>query len=233
METKAVIFDMDGLMFDTENLVRRSWDAAGAALGYENFGNNILNTLGKGERDRKLYFAEKYGQDFPYDKFKEDYRRFFWEEIEKNGVPVKPGLFELLKYLKEREIPAAVATSSSRESAMDKLARTGTEPYFKAVIGGDMVARTKPDPEIYQTACRMLGVRPEEALVLEDSLNGLKAAVAAKIPAVMIPDIISDLPEIEPFLAAKLSSLKQVIEFLEQLSHAKAQAGKCVKSLFL
>ena len=78
-----------------------------------------------------------------------------------------------------------------------------------------MVTRTKPDPEIYLKACEALGVEPEHALVLEDSLNGLKAAVAAKIPAIMIPDLVKDMPEIEPFLAAKLGELGDVIAFIE------------------
>ena len=102
MRIRAVIFDMDGLMFDTEDLVRRAWDFAGGRLGYEHFGDNIFNTLGKGDRDRRIYFADKYGQDFPYDQFKQDYHNFYYEEIEKKGVPVKPGLYRLLEYLYER-----------------------------------------------------------------------------------------------------------------------------------
>ena len=215
MRIRAVIFDMDGLMFDTEDLVRRAWDFAGGPLGYEHFGVNIFNTLGKGDRDRGIYFADKYGQDFPYDQFKQDYHNFYYEEIEKKGVPVKPGLYRLLEYLYENDIPAAVATSSSRRSAAAKLEETDIEKYFKAVIGGDMVTKTKPDPEIYLKACEALGVEPEHALVLEDSLNGLKAAVAAKIPAIMIPDLVKDMPEIEPFLAAKLGELGDVIGFIE------------------
>ena len=128
---------------------------------------------------------------------------------------MKPGLYRLLEYLYENDIPAAVATSSSRRSAAAKLEETDIEKYFKAVIGGDMVTKTKPDPEIYLKACEALGVEPEHALVLEDSLNGLKAAVAAKIPAIMIPDLVKDMPEIEPFLAAKLGELGDVIGFIE------------------
>ena len=196
MRIRAVIFDMDGLMFDTEDLVRRAWDFAGGRLGYEHFGDNIFNTLGKGDRDRRIYFADKYGQDFPYDQFKQDYHNFYYEEIEKKGVPVKPGLYRLLEYLYENDIPAAVATSSSRRSAAAKLEETDIEKYFKAVIGGDMVTRTKPDPEIYLKACEALGVD-------------------AKIPAIMIPDLVKDMPEIEPFLAAKLGELGDVIAFIE------------------
>lgn len=225
MSVRAVIFDMDGLMFDTENLVRRSWDMAGAAIGYEGFGDNIFFTLGKGERDRKEYFKEKYGADFPYEQFKADYYRFFREEVRQRGVPVKPGLYELLEYLRKRGIRAAVATSSSRESAMDKLTRTGTEQYFCRVVGGDMVLRAKPDPEIYLTAFQLLeeserlergcDLARDEALVLEDSENGLRSALAAGIPAIMIPDLIQSLPELEPKLAAKLPSLDRVIGYIE------------------
>ena len=129
MRIRAVIFDMDGLMFDTEDLVRRAWDFAGGRLGYEHFGDNIFNTLGKGDRDRRIYFADKYGQDFPYDQFKQDYHNFYYEEIEKKGVPVKPGLYRLLEYLYENDIPAAVATSSSRRSAAAKLEETDIEKY--------------------------------------------------------------------------------------------------------
>ena len=170
MRIRAVIFDMDGLMFDTEDLVRRAWDFAGGRLGYEHFGDNIFNTLGKGDRDRRIYFADKYGQDFPYDQFKQDYHNFYYEEIEKKGVPVKPGLYRLLEYLYENDIPAAVATSSSRRSAAAKLEETDIEKYFKMCIrdrkGDEEDEKARDDISILRRAdghpCGLLDTRRKQ-----------------------------------------------------------------------
>lgn len=210
----AILFDMDGLIFDTEALKYRAWDKAGLEMGYTDFGKNLYPNLGS-NRDRE-YFAETYGKDFPYDEFVQRYETIIEEELRTKGMPQKPGLIPLLQYLKKNNYQLAIATSSDRALTKRHLTQAGIESYFSQIICGDMITHSKPDPEIYLKACEALDVSPEHALVLEDSRNGIRAALAAKIPVIMIPDLLKDFPEEEPFLAAKLDSLKDVIAWLEE-----------------
>ena len=214
---KAVIFDMDGLMFDTERVIQKSWQTVGEQMGYQNFGEHIYHTLGMNRKRRRQYFLETMGEDFPYDTFLEAYRKVCEKDLKENGIPVKPGLFELLEFLKKKQIPIGVATSSSREYACRKLKEGGVSAYLDAVVCGDMVARSKPDPQIYETSCRMLGVSPAETIVLEDSENGLLSAIAAGTRAIMVPDLIRSLPQTEKKLEAKLESLHEVKIYMEHL----------------
>lgn len=215
---QAVIFDMDGLMFDSEAMIRRAWDKAGTLLGLgERFGDHILHTLGLNHAAREAYFRKACGEDFPMALFEETYRRLVTKEMAESGIPVKPGLYELLDYLQQKGCRTAVATSSSRKYTMEKLARAGVADRFACIICGDMVSCSKPDPEIYLTACQELQTAPGSALVLEDSENGLMAALNAGIPAIMIPDLIPSLPHIEPRLTAVLPDLSAVIDYLKEL----------------
>lgn len=215
----GIVFDMDGLMFNTEWVVKHSWDLAGKELGYENFGDNIYNTLGMNFNARKEYFLNKYGNDFDFEKFTDMYRAHSLGYLEENGTPVKKGLFELLEYLKKEEVPMAVATSSTEQFAMSKLTETKVKDYFDYIICGSMVEFSKPHPQIYQIACRELGIDPSKAIALEDAPNGIRAALGAGMNVVMIPDLLKDAPkEIEEKLMAKLESLDKVIELLEEIN---------------
>lgn len=191
---EAVVFDMDGVMFDSERIVQYSFNKAGEEMGYGLLGDeNICFTLGMNRAGRKAYFKEKYGQDFPYDAFQERYSEIYKEYVKRNGLPVKPGLSELLEVLEKKGIPTAVATSSSRENALGNLGRAGVLKKFRAVITGDMVKEAKPDPEIYQKACACLDIEPEKAMALEDAPKGIIAAKRAGMYAVFVPDILEDM----------------------------------------
>ncbi|MDO4600673.1 MAG: HAD family phosphatase [Eubacteriales bacterium] len=191
---EAVVFDMDGVMFDSERIVQYSFNKAGEEMGYGLLGDeNICFTLGMNRAGRKAYFKEKYGQDFPYDAFQERYSEIYKEYVKRNGLPVKPGLYEILEVLEKKGIPAAVATSSSRENALENLKRAGVLKKFRAVITGDMVKEAKPDPEIYQKACDCLDTEPCRAMALEDAPKGIIAAKRAGMYAVFVPDILEDM----------------------------------------
>ncbi|MDO5425200.1 MAG: HAD family phosphatase [Eubacteriales bacterium] len=211
----AVVFDMDGLMFDTERIVQKAWDLAGPELGYEPLGYHIENTLGMNLERRRRYFKETCGADFPFDEFTEAYRKIS-RGILAEEIPLKPGLFELLDYLREKGYRMAVATSSSTQHAWENLQRTGTDSYFQGVITGNQVQFSKPHPQIYQLACEMLEVSPEQAIALEDSPHGLRAAQDAGMLPIMIPDIVKTLPEPRPRLEAALESLSDVIPYIEE-----------------
>lgn len=212
----GVVFDMDGLMFDTEALIQRTWDIVGPRMGYGKMSHNIYNTLGMNAKRRKQYFQETYGADFPFETFTDRYRKEYHIYIEEHGVPIKEGLFEALDWMKEKNLKLAVATGSSEASAVALLKKAGCYDYFDYMIFGSMITRSKPDPEIYIKACEGLGISCEEAVALEDSPYGLASAVNAGLMAVMIPDLLKNAGEIEEKIAAKLDSLCKVPSFLEK-----------------
>lgn len=214
MEIKAVIFDMDGLMIDSERIVQRAWSIVGKRMGYGDLGEDIYQTMGLNVVRRERYFKDKYGEDFPFDQFLADYRKEYYNYVSEHGIDAKAGLYELLETLKNLKIPMAVATSTARENAMKNLEAKKVNSYFETFICGDMVTDAKPSPEIYLKACEMLGVDPRSAVALEDSLNGIKAAYAAGMMPVMVPDLIKDTSEVDGLLFAKKTDLIEVSEWI-------------------
>ena len=212
----GVVFDMDGLMFDTEALIKRTWDLVGPCMGYEALGHNIYHTLGMNAARRKGYFQDTYGEDFPFEEFTERYRKEYYIYIEEHGVPIKEGLFEVLHWMKEKGLKLALATGSSEQNATMLLKNSGCYAFFDYMIFGSMITNSKPNPEIFQKACQGLGIPCEEAVALEDSPNGLVAAVDAGLMTIMIPDLLESAGEVEEKLAAKLDSLLAVPNFLEK-----------------
>ena len=152
---------MDGLLFDSERIVQRSWEIAGDELGIPHMGDVIYHTLGMNRAGRNEYFRKYIREDFLFEEFGKLTRDNFWKIVDKEGLPLKKGAKELLAYGKSQGYKMAVATSSSREYAMGNLIRAGIDSYFDSVVCGDMVKKAKPDPEIYQKACESLGIQPE------------------------------------------------------------------------
>ena len=186
-------------------------------MGYGLLGDeNICFTLGMNRAGRKAYFKEKYGQDFPYDAFQERYSEIYKEYVKRNGLPVKKGLYEILEVLEKKGIPAAVATSSSRENALENLRRAGILRKFRAVITGDMVREAKPNPEIYQKACECLDIEPCKAMAVEDAPKGIIAAKKAGMYAVFIPDILEDLEKFPVLPDRKEESLLTTARWLSR-----------------
>lgn len=215
---RAVIFDMDGLMFKTEQQNWRAWDEVGPDYGKEPMGYNLLMVMGTNQAQKREYFRSKYGPDFCYDDFLAAYKARVKEIREREGIPMQEGLIELLDYLTEEEIPVLLATGSSRASTIDNLRMTGTAKYFPTILTGDMVERAKPDPFIYTKSCEILGLEPSETLVLEDSVNGVIAAYRAGTPVIMVPDLQKDMTEkVEGMYLRKMNSLLEVRDFLKNL----------------
>ncbi len=212
---QAVVFDMDGLMFDTERMIQRSWDVVGVQMGFGKMGKDIYHTLGLNNAQREQYFKDTYGEDFPYLEFRENYRAEVHRVTMERGTPVKKGLYELLEVLREKGLRLAVATSSSYESAKRLLEEAKVFAYFHAVVTGNMVERSKPAPDIYLKACEALGVSPEYALALEDSYNGIRSAHAAGMKVIMVPDLLTDSSCVDALLYGKVESLADVAEFLQ------------------
>lgn len=213
---EGVVFDMDGLMIDTERIIKYSWDVMGEKLGYSQFGDNIFQTLGISRVQRNQYFLNKYGKDFPLQEFLDGYHQVYAEYERTHGIPKKKGLIELLEYLKGQNIPMAVATSTHQEHSVPELEKQGILSYFTKVITGDMVTAGKPNPEIYRTACEQMGVTPSRTLALEDSYNGIRSAYRAGMKVIMIPDLLEEDAPIKEFLYGKMESLQKVKEWMQQ-----------------
>ena len=217
---KAVILDMDGTMFDTEEATIQAFLKIRQELGVPGKREFYLQTIGgssdgSGEQRMRRELGDQ------YDRYQPLAREAFLR-IHREEPPAKPGLYELLEYLKKHGYRMAVATSTPREVAEPTLINGKVLSYLDAVIFGDMIekGRGKPNPDIFLRACEALGVAPEETMGLEDSYNGVRGLHAAGIYTVMIPDLLPCTPEIEPLLDRKLSTLEEVIPLLEELSRA-------------
>lgn len=212
---KGAIFDMDGLMLDTEKLLVRFWRQSAADFGYDMSFENVLQIRSLSRKYSVPLLKEIFGEAFPFEEVRSRRIRLMNAYIDENGFDVKKGLFELLDYLKEHSYKIAVATATDLERAKNYLGRIDALGYFDAIICGNMVENGKPEPDIYLEAARQLGLSPEECAAFEDSPNGLKSAYAAGCKAIMIPDLSQPDEEVTPLLSAVYESLDKAIEFFE------------------
>lgn len=188
-ECKAIIFDMDGLMIDTERLALKAWQLAGADFGFPISDDIFITMVGRNRWDSDRTLVEVFGSDFPVDAVRKRYRTYVDGWIDEGKLAVKSGLLELLGFLDEISMPRAVATSTEYERAVHKLALTNLLDRFSVVIAGDQVQNGKPAPDIFLAAAMRLDILPERCLVLEDSDAGIQSAYDAGMTPVMIPDM--------------------------------------------
>ncbi len=212
---RGVIFDMDGLMFDTERVSMRVWNEQLAKHGWtftEELGNRI-----RGCNDAGICAAltAGYGPNFEYVPVRNGVRQRLAQLLDEEGMPVKPGLTQLLDWLRAHHIPCAVASSSRKATVEHHCKQAGVLEYFDHLVCGDMVQHSKPDPEIFLKAAQLLNVAPAECLVLEDSFNGVRAGAAGGFVTVMVPDLDQPSPEISALYTAKADSLLTVRDWLE------------------
>ena len=173
-----------------------------------------MQCIGRNANDTKALVLQHFGQDFPYEEFRGRVSDWFWQEIERDGIPVKKGVRELLAFLKENKWTVGLASSSKRESVEAHLKRSGILEYFSEIITGDMVEHSKPQPDIYLLACDKLGVKPQEAYAIEDSPNGIRSAYAAGMKPIMVPDMIAPDEEMERMSFRIFKDLLEVRDFL-------------------
>ena len=186
---KAVIFDMDGLMIDSERASYECYKKYMNNLGMDMTVEFYKTLLGQTVAICKEKFLREYGENFPYEECVKTMHKMLNQQFVTEGVPIKKGLIELLKYLKENNFKTMVATSSARNRVDIILNQAGVMKYFDDTICGDEVKNGKPNPEVFLKACDKLKINPNEALVLEDSEAGIQAAFGGGIDVVCVPDM--------------------------------------------
>lgn len=207
---EAVIFDMDGLLLDTEALYKQTIFAACAELGYAMTDELLLSMVGSPNEvsDAKLVFH--FGAAFPLPDYHSINRSHF-ARLSSGGIPLRPGAVEILTFLKASGIPRAVATSTDGESAHEHLRQSGLHPLLDSIVTRTDVTRGKPHPETFLKAAHSLGANPANCLALEDSHNGVRAAAAAGMATIMVPDLLLPTEEIRALCIGVADSLSHVL----------------------
>lgn len=211
---KAVIFDMDGLMFDTEALAKEAWLRVGEQLGYPITETQIAQIRGSTPAASAEIFRAAFGPNFDYPEAKALRNAMVEDTIDREGVPMKYGLVGLLEQLRRHGFPCAVASSSPRTTIEKYLAMAGLAAYYDVIVGAEDVTLSKPAPDVFLLAAERLGASPENCLVLEDSANGLHAARRAGITSVCIPDIAPPDEAVLSLAAAVFPDLSYVFDWI-------------------
>ena len=188
----TVIFDMDGVIFDSEILVLQAWKEVAERHGIAGVEAACHECLGTNSVVSKGVFLKHYGEDFPYEEYKAEMAEVFFSHASGGKLAKKPGVL-----------------------VRSEISDGGLLGYFDQIIGGDMVERSKPEPDIFLEACRRLGTRPENCYVIEDSHNGIRAAYAAGMHPIMVPDLMEVTEEMKSLAEEILGSLCAVQEFLQ------------------
>lgn len=214
----GVIFDMDGLLFDTELVYYESTQKVADEMGIPYTKELYMDFIGVSDEEVKEHYHQIY-QEHGEETVNEFIRRAYEETYQvfaSGAVSLKEGVLELLDYLDKAEIPRVVASSNVRTAIELLLTKAGIQDRFSGIISAEDVIRAKPDPEIFNKAVALLATQPEKTLVLEDSKHGISAAKDAGIPVIMIPDLIEPTPEIKAKTLEVFDTLKKVPSYLSK-----------------
>ena len=207
---RAVIFDKDGTLHDTEQVFDRAWRLAADEFGVPDMDTTIVDCTGRPLPGIATYWNAKY-PDIPFDVYIPR-RQYYFNALIADGIPVKEGAYELLEYLRSNGYHVGLATSTGFDASMEHLRRTNMLDYFDkdAIVTGDMIQNGKPDPDIFLLSASRMGVDPALCVGVEDSPNGVRAIYAAGMRPVMIPDMIPPTPEVEALLWRKCRNLAEL-----------------------
>lgn len=211
---KAVVFDMDGVIFDSERAVMQCWKEVASRHNIPDIEKAILACTGTTMVRTREIMLNLYGADFPYDEYAKESSAIFHSRYDGGRLPMKPGVKELLSFLKEHGKKIALASSTRQQVVTDELRDAGIIGYFDRIICGDMVSRSKPAPDIFLKACEELNVSPSDSYAIEDSYNGIRAAHAGGLHPIMVPDLLPADEEMQSLAEIVLPSLTSVMEYL-------------------
>lgn len=210
----AVVCDMDGLLVDSERLERRVWQAAAGDHGVEMSDDRFASFVGHPAEECDRLLGHYYGEAFDVSRFRDTCHRRMRTIVEQEGVPLRPGALEWIEFVRDLRIPLGLATSSAPALVRERLGDLVSA--FSAVVTRGDVARGKPHPDLYLEAAARLGVAPRASLALEDSPTGAKAALAAGMPVVVVPDLVPVPPNVSELVAGIFASLHAVREAAAQ-----------------
>lgn len=210
---KAVIFDMDGVLLDSESICDQTWKIAGETFGIPNTKTSIQKCRGCNKTDTELILKEIYGQDFNVSDFLNETSRLFHQIEEKNGIPLMFYAKEILEYL-TKKYPLGLASSTRKITASRQMKTAGLYDFFKTFTFGDMVSHSKPSPDIYVMACKSLDVSAENCVAVEDSPNGVKSAFDAGMKVIMVPDKIQPDDDVKKMTWKICKNLKEIENIL-------------------
>lgn len=220
---RAIIFDMDGLMLDTERMAHRLWTAVATELGFDLHDELFLQLVGRTRADTDGILERELGPSFPLEVFRATCTERWLDEIGRTGIARKTGLLELLDAIDGTDVRTAVATSTRRVGADRSLSAAGIAGRFHCLVTGDEVRRGKPAPDIFLLAAERLEVEPRDCVVLEDSLYGIRAAHAAGMIPVMVPDLVPPTADVRAIAHRVVDSLVEARTYLFPDSTAAAK----------
>lgn len=218
MQYQAVVFDMDGVIFDTERLVIEFWKEVAKKHNIPNVEHTCIQCLGTNRVRTREIFLESYGADFPFDPYRAEVTELFNTHYKGVPLPTKPGVRELLSYLQEQDIKVGLASSTAQHLVRDEIGTAGLLPYFQTLVCGDMVEHSKPAPDIFLKACEILNADPTKSIAIEDSFNGIRSAHCAGMTPIMVPDQVQPTDEIRALAFHVMPSLLDVLNWLKTLA---------------
>lgn len=218
MQYQAVVFDMDGVIFDTERLVIEFWKEVAKKHNIPNVEHTCIQCLGTNRVRTREIFLENYGADFPFDSYCAEVTELFNTHYKGVPLPTKPGIRELLSYLQEQDIKVGLASSTAQHLVRDEIGTAGLLPYFQTLVCGDMVEHSKPAPDIFLKACEILNADPTKSIAIEDSFNGIRSAHCAGMAPIMVPDQVQPTDEIRTLAFHVMPSLLDVLNWLKTLA---------------
>lgn len=213
---KQIVFDMDGVIFDTENLILGCWRFVAEKYNVPHIEETFRRVIGTSSEETKDILYEVYGEDFPLQTFWREWRQQYEYRIAESGLPVKPGVRELLSFLKINGYRIGLASSSRYETVKENLTTAGLLDFFEVIVSGDMVKKSKPEPDIYLCACEKMKIVPEDTFAIEDSYNGVISATRAGLNAILVPDLIEPDEEMERLSFAVFEDLVDVRNYLAE-----------------
>lgn len=213
---KAVIFDMDGVLLDTEKHYYAGWCQAATEAGFAFTGEHALMLRSCDARLASKMMQDIFGSSFDYYKIRERRREIVAERIAAYGLLEKPGIHEILGFLRAQGMKSAVATATGIELTTQHLQSIGVYDLFDRIVSAKQVANGKPAPDVYLYACEQIGENPADCIAVEDSPNGILSAYRAGCKPVMVPDLTQPDEALWKYLYAKADTLTDIIKIIEE-----------------